>query len=89
MMRDDASNLHVDPVRMEMTGTQQIPISCVCESDQIKPKDILAKKNISQVCSTDEGESESVIFNESSTEDNESESVHKSINTTNIYIYNK
>ena len=34
-----------------------------------------------QVCSTDEGESESVIVDKSSTEESESESVHKSINT--------
>ena len=34
-----------------------------------------------QVYSTDEGESESVIVNESSTEDSKSEIVHKSINT--------
>ena len=34
-------------------------------------------ENLSQVYSTDEGESESVIFNESSTEKSESESVQK------------
>ena len=33
-----------------------------------------------QVCSTDEGEPERVIFDESSTEENEPESAHKSIN---------
>ena len=36
MMRDDALNFHVDPVRMEMTGTQQIPIFHVCDSDKIE-----------------------------------------------------
>ena len=31
-MIDDNLNLHVYPVRMEMTGMQQIPISYVCDS---------------------------------------------------------
>ena len=30
MMRADAFNLHVDPVRTEITGTKQIPISHIC-----------------------------------------------------------
>ena len=29
LMRDDTLNFHVDPVRTEITGTQQIPISHV------------------------------------------------------------
>ena len=39
------------------------------------------RKNLSQVCSTYKSESESVIVNESSTEDSGSEIVHQSINT--------
>ena len=38
-------------------------------------------KNLSQVCSKDEGESESAIVDESSTEEIKSESVYKIINT--------
>ena len=37
-------------------------------------------KNLSQVCSADESKSESVIVDESSTEESESEIFHKSIN---------
>ena len=84
-MRADAFNSHVDPVRMKMTGTQQIPVNQFFGSDKSKSKEILADKKLSQFCSTDKSESEIVIVDESSTEDSESESVHKSINT-NIYI---
>ena len=35
MMRANAFNLHVDPVRTEMTGIQQILISYVYDSDMI------------------------------------------------------
>ena len=34
MMRADALNSHVEPVRREITGTQKIPISHVCDSDE-------------------------------------------------------
>ena len=34
IMRADAFNLHVDPVRTEMTGTKQIMISYVCDSEK-------------------------------------------------------
>ena len=62
MMRDDAFNYHVDTVRTEVTGTQQIQISHVCDFDRSKSKEILADKNVYQVFSSDEGESESVII---------------------------
>ena len=81
-MRTGAFNSHVDPVKTEMTGTQQIPILQVCDSDESKSKGIITDKNLSQVCSTDKSESEIVIINESSTDDSESEIVQKSINTT-------
>ena len=81
MMRSDEFNLHVGPVRTEITGIQKIPISHVCDSDKSKPKGIIADKKLLKVCSTDKSESESVIFDESSTEDSESESVHRSIST--------
>ena len=63
-----------------MTGMQQIPISHICSTDESKSKGFLTDEKLSQVCSTDEGESESVIVDESSTEESESESVHKNIN---------
>ena len=81
MMRSDEFNLHVGPVRTEITGIQKISISHVCDSDKSKPKGIIADKKLLKVCSTDKSESESVIFDESSTEDSESESVHRSIST--------
>ena len=80
IMRADAFNLHVDPVRTEMTGTKQIMISYVCDSDKRKSKEIIADENLLQVCSKDERESEGFIADESSTEESESERIHKSIN---------
>ena len=80
-MRVDAFNSHFAPVRTEITGTQQILILCVCDPVERKSKDIPADKNLSQVYSTDEGKPESVIVDESSTEERELESVQKSINT--------
>ena len=47
MMRTDAFNFHVDPVRTEMTGMQQIPISNICSLDKSKLKGIIADKNLS------------------------------------------
>ena len=53
IMRAYAFNFHVEPVRTEITATQHIPVSHICYSDKIKPKWIIADKNLSQVCSTD------------------------------------
>ena len=47
MMISDALNSHVDPVRTEMTGTQQILILHVFDLDESKSKEILADKNLS------------------------------------------
>ena len=80
-MKDDSLSSHIDPVRTKMTGIQQIPIAYVCDFDGSKSKYFLVDENLSQVCSTDDGEPESVIFDESSTEESESERVHKIINT--------
>ena len=79
-MRADALNQHIEPVRTEMTDTQQIPISHVCNLDQSKSKQIPAVKNLSQVCSTEKDEPESIIVDESFTEEREPENAHKSIN---------
>ena len=46
IMRADPLNLRVDPVRTEMTCTLQIPISCVCDSDKRKSKEIIADENV-------------------------------------------
>ena len=61
MMRADDLKLDNYPVRTEMTGKKQILILHVCSTDDIKSKEFLADKNLSQVCSMDEGESESFI----------------------------
>ena len=79
MMISDAFNFHVDPVRTEITGTQQILIYQVWDLDKSESKGIIADKNLLQVFSMDERESESVINNEISTEKSESESIYKSI----------
>ena len=81
MMITDTFNLHVGPVRTEITGTQQIPILQVCDLEKRKSKLIPSGENLLQFFSTNERESESVIVDEISTEEIESEIIHKSINT--------
>ena len=66
MMRVDALNLHVDPVRPEIIGMQQITILHVFDSEKRKSKDILADETLSQVCSTIKRKSESFMIDESS-----------------------
>ena len=44
MMIDDAFNLPVDPVRMEMTGTEHITISNVCSLDDRTSKGKITDK---------------------------------------------
>ena len=80
-MISDAFNLHVYHVRTTMTGKQQIPILHVCDSKKSESKEIIVDENLSQIYSTEESRSESAIVDESSTEESEPESVHKSINT--------
>ena len=74
MVRDYAFNLHVDPVRTEMSGTQQITISQIYSSDERKAKGIIADEKLSQVCFTDKIKPERVIENGTSTDNSESES---------------
>ena len=81
MMRADTLNLHVDPKRTEMTETQHIPISHLCDLNERESKGIITDKKLSQVCSMDKRKLESVIFDESSMKESESEIIHKSINT--------
>ena len=49
MMRSYTYNLHVDPVRTEMSGTQQIPILHVCDLDKSESKEILAENIIASL----------------------------------------
>ena len=79
-MRADALNLHVYPVRTEMTGTKHIPVLHVCSMDESESEEFLVAENLSQVCSTDKEKSKSIIVDEISTEESESECVHKDIN---------
>ena len=56
MMRSDALNLHICPVRIKMTDTKQIPISHVCYTYKIKPEEFRVNKTLPLVYSTDEEE---------------------------------
>ena len=42
MMISDAFNLHADPIRKEVSDTQHIPISHVCDLDESESKGIVA-----------------------------------------------
>ena len=55
MMISNAFNFHVDPVRTEMAGTQQIPILQICDSGKSESNVTITDENLSQVCSTDKG----------------------------------
>ena len=63
MMRADALNSHVDPVRTEMTVIQNIPISHICDSDESESKGIIEVERILRVCSTYESKSEIIFVN--------------------------
>ena len=80
MMRSDALNLHVYPVRMEITSTQHIPTSHVCSTYKRKLKEFLVYEALSQIYSTYKYESKGIIVNKCSTEEDESECVYKNIN---------
>ena len=80
MMRADALDSHVYPVRTEMTGTKQIFILHVWSTNKRESKEFLLDEHLSQVCSTDEDESRGITVDESSAEESKSECVHKNIN---------
>ena len=63
MMIADVLNLHIYPVRTEMTSTEQIPTPHVCSADKIELKEILVDENLSQICSMDKDESKGIIVN--------------------------
>ena len=54
MMRADALNLHVCPVRTEMTATKQIPTSHVCSLEESEVKEFPFDENVLQICSMDD-----------------------------------
>ena len=54
MMRSDELNLHVYPVRTEMTNTKQILVSHVFSTDDSEIQEFLVNKTLSQIFSTDE-----------------------------------
>ena len=80
MMRSDALNLHVYPVRTQMNGTQNILTSNVYSKYKSKLKKFLVDKTLSHICSMDEDESKIIIVEKCSTKGDESECVHKNIN---------
>ena len=79
-MRAGALNLQVCPVRTEMTATNQILILHVFSTYDSELKEFLVDKTLSQTCSTDEDESKVIIVDKFSTEEDESECVHKNMN---------
>ena len=79
-MRADVINSHVYSVIAEMNAMKQIPTSRVCSVDQSELKEFLVDENLSQICYTDEDESKGIIVKNFSTEEYESECVHKNIN---------
>ena len=71
MMRSDALNLHVYPVRTEITDTKQIPISHVCSTEKSELEEFLVEETLSQICYTNEEESKGIIVDKRSTEEDE------------------
>ena len=63
-----------------MTGTQNISILHVYDSDENKTKEFFAEENLSQFCSTEEGKSDIVVAKKNHKEESLSECTHKIIN---------
>ena len=83
MMRADALNSHIYPERTKTTATKQIPTSHVCSTDKKELKEFLVDETSSQIFSTNEDKSKGIIVNRCSTEEDESECVHRNINKQN------
>ena len=79
-MRADVLQSHIYPARIEMTDTKQIQILHIYSPYESKLKDFLVKKTLLQIFFTDDDESKGIIVNKFSTEEDESECVHKNIN---------
>ena len=80
MTRAHVLNLHVYPLRTEMTSTKQIPTSQVCSTDKSKLKELLVDETLLQIFSTNEDESKGTIVDKCSMDEDESECVRKNIN---------
>ena len=80
MMRYDALNLHVYPIRTEITATKQIPTLQVCSTDNSELKEFLVDKTLSQICSTEKDDSKGIIIKECSTEEDKSQCIYENIN---------
>ena len=80
IIRADALNSRVYPLRTEITGLKHILVLYVCSMDNSKSKELIVDENLLQVCYTDKSESKIIIFNKSSIEESKSECVHKSVN---------
>ena len=50
-MISDALNLHVYPVRTEITATKQIPVLSLCSTYKSELKEFIVDENLLQVCS--------------------------------------
>ena len=72
MTRADSFNLHVYPVRTEMTATKQIPVSHVCSTDNSELNEFIVNKTLSHIFSTDEEKSKGIIVDECSMEEDKS-----------------
>ena len=71
MMRADALNSYNYPVKIERTGTKQIPTSHVCSTDESKLKEFLVGNTLLQICSNDGDESKGIIVDKCSKEEDE------------------
>ena len=87
-------NSHVFAIRMQMNiikkiknseiSMQNISNLYVCYTYKSKSKSINAGKTLLQVPSTDRSESKRIIVNACSTNESQSKSVHKSLNTREV-----
>ena len=82
MMRSDALNSHVYPVGMEVNGTQYIPNSHVYSMDESELKEFIVNKTLSQICSTEEDESECVHQNINKQKDANNEADYEEYSVT-------
>ena len=80
MMRADALNSHVYPLRTKITTTQHIPTSHVFSSANSELKEFLIGETLYRICSTDKDESKGIIVDEFSADDDKSECIDKNIN---------
>ena len=63
-----------------MTAKKQISTSHVCSTVESKLKKFLVNKTLPQICFTDEDKPKGIIIDKYSTDEDESECVHKNMN---------